>query len=214
MTERASKAALAAYGIRVTREALATDLAQAEAAAAKIGYPVALKIESPDIPHKTEAGVVRLNIKDATDLRRAYDEITAAAKRVQPAPRIAGVLVAEMVKPGLEIVIGAKLDPQFGPLVTVGMGGVLVELLRDVQVGLAPVTQAEARHMIDSLKGRQLFDGFRGAPPANIDALTDMVVRLSELIADHRDRITEIDINPVLLAADGGVAVDALLVVE
>ena len=179
-----------------------------------IGYPVALKIESPDIPHKTEAGVVRLNIKDATDLRRAYDEITAAAKRVEPTPRIAGVLVAEMVKPGLEIVIGAKIDPQFGPLVTVGMGGVLVELLNDVQVGLAPVTQAEARNMIDSLKGRKLFDGFRGAPPANMDALTDMVVRLSELIADHRDRITEIDINPVLLAPDGGVAVDALLVVE
>ena len=214
MTERASKAALAAYGIRVTREALATDVASAEATAANLGYPVALKIESPDIPHKTEAGVVRLNIKNASDLRRAYDEITAAAGRVQPAPRIAGVLVAEMVKPGLEIVIGAKIDPQFGPLVTVGMGGVLVELLRDVQVGLAPVTQAEARHMIDELKGRQLFDGFRGAPPANIDALTDMVVRLSELIADHRERIGEIDINPVLLAEDGGVAVDALLVVE
>ena len=214
MTERASKAALAAYGIRVTREALATDLATAEAAAARIGYPVALKIESPDIPHKTEAGVVRLNIQDGVALRRAYDEITAAAKRVQPAPHIAGVLVAEMVKPGLEIVIGAKLDPQFGPLVTVGMGGVLVELLRDVQVGLAPVTQTEARYMIDSLKGRQLFDGFRGAPPANIDVLTDMVVRLSELIADHRERITEIDVNPVLLAADAGVAVDALLVIE
>jgi acetate---CoA ligase (ADP-forming) len=214
MTERASKAALAAYGIRVTREALATDLAAAEAAAAKIGYPVALKIESPDIPHKTEAGVVRLNIRNAADLHRAYEEITAAAERVEPPPRIAGVLVAEMVKPGLEIVIGAKIDPQFGPLVTVGMGGVFVELLRDVQVGLAPVTQAEARYMIDSLKGRPLFDGFRGAPPAHIDALTDMVVRLSELIADHRDRITEIDINPVLLAEDGGVAVDALLVVE
>jgi len=214
MTERASKAALAAYGIRVTREALATDLAGAEAAAAQIGYPVALKIESPDIPHKTEAGVVRLNIHNASDLRHAYDEITGAAGRVQPAPRIAGVLVAEMVKPGLEIVIGASIDPQFGPLITVGLGGVLVELLRDVQVGLAPVTQAEARHMIDSLKGRQLFDGFRGAPPANIGALTDMVVRLSELIADHRERISEIDINPVLLTIDGGVAVDALLVVE
>ena len=214
MTERDSKAALAAYGIRVTRETLATDCAKAEQAAATIGYPVALKIESPDIPHKTEAGVVRLGLADANALRRAYDEITAAAGRLDPKPRVAGVLVSEMVPAGLEVVVGAKLDPQFGPLVTVGMGGVLVELLADVQVGLCPVTPTEAKNMVDRLKGRRLFDGFRGAPPADIDALADMVVRLSELMADHADRITEIDINPIILGERGGIAVDGLVVVE
>lgn len=212
MTERESKAALAAYGIPTTREILAADFGAAEKAAGEVGYPVALKIESEDIPHKTDAGVVRLGIKDAAELRRAYDSITVAAGRLAPPPRIAGALVSEMAKPGLEIVVGAKIDPQFGPLVTVGMGGILVELLRDVQVALAPVTPTEARDMIDRLKARKLLDGFRGARPANVDALVDIVVRLSELAADHADRIAEIDVNPVLLGEAGGVAVDALIV--
>jgi acyl-CoA synthetase (NDP forming) len=153
-------------------------------------------------------------VKDAVALRAAYAEITAAAARVTPAPRVAGVLVAEMARPGVEMVVGARNDPQFGPLVTVGMGGVLVELLRDVQVALAPVTPAEARHMIERLKGRPLLDGFRGSKPASVEALVDIVVRLSELAADHADRIDEIDVNPVLLGESGGVAVDALLVVN
>lgn len=212
MTERESKAALAAYGIPTTREVLARDFAAAEKAAREIGYPVALKIESEDIPHKTEAGVVRLGIKNAEELRKAYDAITLAASKLSPPPRIGGALVSEMAKPGIEIVVGAKIDPQFGPLVTVGMGGVLVELLKDVQVALAPVTQREARAMIDRLKARKILDGFRGAPPANVDALIDIVVRLSELIADHADKIAEIDVNPILLGDKGGVAVDALIV--
>ena len=213
MTERASKQALAAYGIRVTRETLAPDLQSALAAAGAIGYPVALKIESPDIAHKTEAGVVSLGITDAEALRRAYDEIHAAAGRVSPAPRVAGVLVSEMIGAGLEMMVGARRDPQFGPLVTVGVGGVLVELLADVQVGLAPVTPMEARDMIDRLKARKLLDGYRGAAPVDIEALVDIVVRLSELAADHADRIDEIDVNPVIMGAHGAIAVDALLVV-
>jgi acyl-CoA synthetase (NDP forming) len=212
MTERSSKTALAAYGLPTTRESLATDFAAAAKAARAIGYPVALKIESEDIPHKTEAGVVRLNIRDESALRTAHDEIVAAANRISPKPRIAGVLVAEMARPGLEIVVGAKVDPVFGPVVTVGMGGVLVEILRDVQVALAPVTPTEARAMIDRLKARKMLDGFRGAPPADVEALVDMVVRLSEFVADHGDKIAEIDVNPVLLGPKGGVAVDALIV--
>lgn len=214
MTERDSKNALAAYGIRVTRETLAADLPAALAAAKAIGYPVALKIESPDIAHKTDAGVVRLGIADAKALEVAYAEITAAAARISPAPRVAGVLVAEMVAPGLEMMVGVTQDPQFGPIITVGLGGVLVELLADVQVGLAPVTPAEARGMIDRLKGRRLLDGYRGSPAVDIDALVDTVVRLSELAADHADRISEIDVNPVIMGGKGGVAVDALLVVN
>ncbi|MBL8376844.1 MAG: acetate--CoA ligase family protein [Burkholderiales bacterium] len=212
MTERASKEALAAYGVRVTREGLAADLDAALTIAASIGYPVALKIESPDIAHKTDAGVVRLGVADAAALRVAYAEIVAAAGRLTPAPRVAGVLVAEMVSSGVEMVVGAKVDAQFGPLVTVGMGGVLVEIMQDVQVGLAPVTPTEARAMIDALKGRKLLDGYRGAPPCDVEALVDTVVRVSELIADHAGRIAEIDVNPVIMGATGGIAVDALFV--
>lgn len=214
MTERDSKTALAAYGIRVTKEMLAADLPTALAAAKAIGYPVALKIESPDIAHKTDAGVVRLGVADDAALERAYAEITAAAARVKPAPRVAGVLVAEMVGAGLEMMVGVTQDPQFGPIVTVGVGGVLVELLADVQVGLAPVTPSEARHMIDRLKGRKLLDGYRGSRAVDVEALVDVVVRLSELAADHADRIEEIDVNPVIMGEKGGIAVDALLVVN
>lgn len=213
MTERDSKTALAAYGIRVTKETLAADLPAALAAAKAIGYPVALKIESPDIAHKTDAGVVRLGVTDPKALEIAYAEITAAAARIQPAPRVAGALVSEMVGPGLEMMVGVTQDPQFGPVVTVGIGGVLVELLADVQAGLAPVTPHEARSMIDRLKGRRLLEGYRGSKRVDIEALVDIVVRLSELAADHADRITEVDVNPVILGEKGGIAVDALLVV-
>lgn len=213
MTERASKAALVAYGIRVTNERLATDLPAALAAAEVIGYPVALKIESPDIAHKTDVGVVRLAITGADALRLAYADISAAAGRITPAPRVAGVLVSEMIASGVEMMVGVTRDPQFGPIVTVAMGGVLVELLGDVQVGLAPVTPAEALNMIDRLKGRKLLDGYRGSRRVDIDALVDVMVRVSELAADHAQRIAEIDVNPVIISEHGAIAVDALLVV-
>ena len=214
MTERASKAALAAYGIRVTRERLAADLPTALAAAEAIGYPVALKIECPDIAHKTDAGVVRLAITSADALRQAYAEISAAAAHITPPARIAGVLVSEMIATGLEMMVGVTRDPQFGPVVTVAMGGVLVELLGDVQVGLAPVTPAEAIDMIDRLKGRKLLDGYRGSKRVDIDALVDVIVRVSELAADHAQRISEIDVNPVIMGGQGAIAVDALIVVS
>ena len=214
MTERASKAALSAYGIRVTRETLAADLPAALAAAEAIGYPVAIKIESPDIAHKTDAGVVRLAITSADALRQAYAEISAAAARITPPARIAGVLVSEMIATGLEMMVGVTRDPQFGPVATVAMGGVLVEILGDVQVGLAPVTPAEAIDMIDRLKGRKLLDGYRGSKRVDIDALVDVIVRVSELAADHAQRISEIDVNPVIMGGQGAIAVDALIVVS
>jgi acyl-CoA synthetase (NDP forming) len=211
LTEREAKEVLGCYGVPVIGERLAKDLDGALSAAATLGYPVALKVESPDILHKTETGIIRLGIADPAALRVAYDEIMTAASR-QKSARINGVLVQKMAGKGVELVIGARVDPQFGPLVVVGSGGVLVELLRDSVVELAPVGPEAAHAMLRRLKGFTLLAGFRGSPPADLDGIADAICRVSELIADHRERIAEIDVNPLICRPDGAVAVDALIV--
>ena len=212
LTEREAKAVLAAYGVPVVGERLVTDAEAAVAAAEALGYPVVLKVESPDLPHKTEAGVIRLDLRDAEAVREAFATVMANAARVTPPPRISGVLVQPMVPAGLELVIGARRDPLFGPMVVVGLGGILVELLRDTATALAPVQEDEARAMLRRLKGYRLLQGFRGLPPVDQDRLVEIIRRVSELAADQRERIAEIDVNPLICAGDRQVAVDALIV--
>jgi acyl-CoA synthetase (NDP forming) len=212
LTERASKTLLAAYGVPVTRERLATDVDAAVAAARAIGFPVALKVESPDIPHKTEAGVIRLDVRDEAAVEAAWADVLGMVARLDPPPRLHGVLVSGMVPRGTELVVGARVDPQFGPLVAVGLGGVLVEVLQDTAVGLAPVGPGEAREMIGRLKGGPLLRGHRGAMAVDLDQLVDVVCRVSELVADLQDVIAEIDVNPMIASPRGLVAVDALIV--
>ncbi|HVJ55066.1 MAG TPA: acetate--CoA ligase family protein [Aliidongia sp.] len=212
ITEREAKAVLAAYGVPVTGERLVEDEDAAVAASAALGYPIVLKVEAPEIAHKTEAGVVRLDLRDEAAVRRAYREIMAAAARVEPRPKIRGVLVQPMIPAGLELVVGARVDPQFGPLVVVGMGGVLVEVLRDTASDLAPVDRAQACRLIESLRAYPLLTGYRGAKPADLDRLAEIVVRVSELAADFALEIAEIDVNPLICSGDRIVAVDALLI--
>jgi acyl-CoA synthetase (NDP forming) len=212
LTEREAKAVLAAYGVPVVQEALVQSAAEAASAAEKLGFPVALKVESPDLPHKTEAGVIRLQLKTADDVRAAFDAVIANANKVSPQPKINGVLVQPMVPAGVEIMVGARIDPQFGPLIVVGLGGILVELLKDTTLALAPVTHAEALALLHNLKGRKLLDGFRGSEPVNADALADVIVRLSEFAADQRDHIAELDVNPLICTGRRVIAVDALMV--
>lgn len=212
ISEREAKEVLAAYGVPVTGETLVDLVEDAVAAAARLGYPVVLKVEAPAVAHKTEAGIVRLDLRDEAALRRAYGEIMASALRIEPRPEIRGVLVQPMIPRGLELVVGARMDPQFGPLVIVGMGGVLIEILRDTAADLAPVDHRQARRMIDSLRGVKLLQGYRGAAPVDLDRLTEIVVRISELAADLADEIAEIDVNPLICAEGRIVAVDALLV--
>jgi acetyl-CoA synthetase len=209
--EREAKTVLSLYGVPVVGERLVTDAEGAVAAADALGYPVALKIESPDLPHKTEAGVVRLNLRDAAEVRDAFDIVSRNAARVSPAPRITGVLVQPMVPAGVELMIGARVDPQFGPLIIVGFGGVLVEVLRDHAVGLAPVGREEALAMVLGLKGSEALRGFRGAAPVDLDALADIVVRVGMFVADHADVVAELDINPLICAGGRILAVDALI---
>ena len=211
LTEREAKALLASYGVPVTGEQLATTRDEAVAAARALGLPVAMKIESPDIAHKTEAGGVALGLADEAAVAAAFDSILANAARHAPQARLSGVLVQPMAPRGVEILIGARVDPQFGPLIVVGLGGVLVELMKDSALALAPVSVAEAGIMIDSLAGATLLDGFRGAPPVDRRQLAELVARVSTFIADQRGRIEEIDVNPLICHAEGMIAVDALI---
>jgi acyl-CoA synthetase (NDP forming) len=212
LTEREAKQVVAAYGVPVVPERLTTTEDEALIAAKELGWPVAIKVESPDLPHKTEAGVIRLKLKDEAELREAFRAVMANAKHHAPNARINGVLVQPMAKPGVEIMVGARIDPLMGPLIVAGLGGVLVELMRDSALALAPITQGEARGLLERLKGRAALEGFRGAPAADMDRLADIIVRLSEFAADQRDLIAELDVNPIIIAGSEAVAVDALIV--
>ncbi|MGG5822070.1 acetate--CoA ligase family protein [Falsiroseomonas sp. HW251] len=212
LTEREAKAALAPYGIPVVREILVQDAAAAAEAAAELGFPVAIKVESADIPHKTEAGVIRLNLRDAAEVAAGYDAIMAKARAVTPPTRISGVLVQPMVPQGIEIVAGVTNDHAFGPLVAFGFGGIFVELLKDTALLPAPFTPAEAEMALRNLRGASLLDGFRGLPAVSVAALAQVLARLSEFAADLSTTIAEVDVNPLICAGDRIVAVDALIV--
>jgi acyl-CoA synthetase (NDP forming) len=214
LSETESKAVLAAYGVRVPDEAIASDPDAAAAAAKRIGFPVALKISSKDILHKTEVGGIRLGVSSEEAARVATREILASSRKHKPEARIDGVSVQQMLTGGGEIVIGVKRDPQFGPLIAVGMGGVLVELLQDAAVRLAPVSDRSARAMVESLKGYKLLKGYRGAEGVDLNSLVDVICRVSELADDLKDLIEEIDVNPVIVSATGAVAADALVVTQ
>ncbi len=212
LTEREAKAVLALYGVPVIGERLVRDGSAAVTAATVLGFPVALKVESPDIPHKTEAGVIRLNLKSEADVRSAFDAVMKNAAKAAPEAKINGVLVQPMAPSGLEMMVGGRIDPQFGPLIVTGLGGVMVELMNDTALDLAPVTAAEARAMLDKLRGQKALAGFRGLPSVDRDKLTDIIVRLSEFATDQRGLIAEFDVNPLICAGDRIVAVDALIV--
>jgi acyl-CoA synthetase (NDP forming) len=212
LTEREGKEVLAAYGVPVVSETLVQTADEAAAAAAACGYPVVLKVESPDIAHKTEAGVLRLSLGTEADLRVAFDEVMANARKVAPPARINGVLVQPMVPQGMEVMVGARVDPQFGPLVVAGLGGVFVELLRDTAVQLAPVSTDDALRMLHGLKARRALEGFRGMEPVDLPRLAEVIARISEFAADQHDRIAELDVNPLICAGSRIIAVDALIV--
>jgi acyl-CoA synthetase (NDP forming) len=213
LTEREAKELLADYGFPVTRERLATTREQALAHAREIGGAVALKIDSPDIAHKTEAGAIRLGVA-GDDISDAYTQVLDAARRYAPDARINGVLVQEMAPAGVEMMLGVIRDPVFGPIVAVGLGGIHVEVLRDVAYRAAPVTPQQAQDMLAELRGAKLLDGVRGMPPRDKRTVVDLIVRLSWFAHDFRDEIGELDINPLVVLGEGEAArvVDALIV--
>ncbi len=207
LSESESKRLLAAYGVPVVKERLTGTANEAASAARELGYPVAMKAESPTIPHKTELGAVRLGIADEAALRHAYGAIEVAARGHE----LRGVLVQPMV-PGTEVIVGARVDPVVGPLVVVGSGGVLVELVQDSVAALAPVSQAQALALLKRLKGYRLLTGFRGSAPVDLKALAGAIARVSELVADLAGEIEELDVNPLRCSGERVLAVDALIV--
>lgn len=208
------RALLAQCGVAVAPCELARDAEAAVAAASRLGYPVALKIESPDILHKTEAQGVKLGLADAEAVRRAYADIVGNARRYKPDARIAGVVVQAMARGDVELVIGLQNDPAFGVVVMAGLGGIHIEVLKDVAFRQAPVTEAEAGRMLDELRGRAILDGVRGKPAVDRAALCRLVSAVSRFGAAAGSRLAELDLNPVLAGADGVVAVDWLMVLE
>jgi len=216
LSESESKQTIAAWGIAGPREQSVQSADAAVEAARRLGYPVALKNDSPGILHKTEAGVVRLGLRDADDVRKAYGQIMANAAGYAPNAAISGVLVQEMVNGGVEVIVGVAYDAQLGPMLLFGSGGVMVEVYNDVALRRCPVTGAEALDMVAEVKGAKLLRGFRGQPPADIDALADALVRVSHLAVHLEGQLAELDINPlmVLPAGQGVKAVDALVVLQ
>jgi acetate---CoA ligase (ADP-forming) len=214
LTERQSKQILAEYGIPITVESLATDPEDAVAAAQAIGYPVVLKVESPDIPHKTEAGAVEIDINSDAEVRTAFSRIVTNARAYNPKASVGGVLVQEMLRGGRETIIGMTQDRQWGPTIVLGLGGVLVEVLKDISMRLAPLRKVDVEEMLQELSGTSILRGVRGQAPADIDALIDIALRFSQLCIDLKNDFDEIDINPLLLFDDGkgGKVVDCLMV--
>lgn len=214
LSESESKTLIAAWGVPVSCEQRTASADEAVAAAQRLGYPVALKVESPDILHKTEAGVLRLGLQNDAQVRAAYAEIMANATRYAPSAVISGVLVQEMVSGGVEVIVGVSYDEQLGPVLLFGTGGVLVEVYSDVTLRCCPITRSEALAMIAEVKGARLLHGFRGSPPADIEALADTLVQVSHLAANLEGQLAELDINPLLVlpAGQGVKAVDALAI--
>jgi acyl-CoA synthetase (NDP forming) len=214
LSEWDARPLLASYGIGAADGVLARSADEAEAAARAIGRPVALKVQSPDIPHKTEAGAVALNIATPAAVRAAYERVLASARCHTPSAAIQGVLVQPMAAPGREVILGINRDAQWGPMLMVGLGGVLVEVLKDVALAPVPLTPAAARALLAKLKGARLLDAHRGAPAADVEALVALMVNLAQFAHDHAAHVAEIDLNPVLVHPKGeGVSVvDALIV--
>jgi acetyltransferase len=210
-----SREIMEAYGLRIPRSILAANADEAVAAAESIGYPVVMKIASPDILHKSDIGGVRLNIRGASEVRDFYDLLIYRAQRYMADARIWGVLVQEMAASGKETIIGMNRDPQFGPLLMFGLGGIYVEVLKDVTFRIAPVSQREAREMMNEIRSYHLLRGVRGEPPSDLDAIVDTILRVSQLVTDFAE-IVEMDINPLTVyeAGKGALAVDMRFVLE
>jgi acetyltransferase len=210
-----SRQILQAYGIAIPRSELARDPDHAVAIAEEIGYPVVMKIASPDILHKTDIGGVKLNLMSAGDVRDAFDLLMYRANRYMPQAEVWGALVQEMVPQGKEVLIGINRDPQFGPLLVLGLGGIYVEILKDVSFRIAPIARWEAKEMIDELRSSPLLRGQRGESPSDLDAIVDCTLRVSQLAMDFPE-IVELDINPLMVQEQGkgAVALDMRLVLS
>ena len=213
LLEPEAKTVCVEYGISVTKFKVAKNEAEAVKFAEEIGYPVVLKIVSPDIIHKSDVGGVVVGLKTAKDVRNAYNQILRNVKKHEADAKIVGILVQEMAPPSTEVIVGAIKDPQFGPAVMFGLGGIFVEVLKDVTFRVAPITVDEAREMISEVKAYPLLRGYRNLPPADIEAIVQILLNTSRLVMEHQE-IKELDLNPVMVYEKGAKTVDARIILE
>jgi acyl-CoA synthetase (NDP forming) len=213
LTEIEAKQIFKEAGINCTDTRLAATKDDAVTLSEEIGFPVVLKISSVDITHKSDAGGVKVNLQDRAAVENAFDEIMASAREKFPEADIEGISVQSMAKPGIEIIMGMTKDAQFGPVLMFGLGGVFVEVLKDVAFRIVPLEKRDAAEMIRDIKGFKILEGYRGQDPADVPFLEDMLLKLSELV-DKTEGIAEIDMNPVFAYKQGAVVVDARIILE
>jgi acyl-CoA synthetase (NDP forming) len=213
LTEIESKQILKQAGIKTNKVKLATTRKEAASFAKELGFPVALKIVSPDILHKSDIGGVKLNLNGVGEVGKAYSEIIDAVKKHKPKAKIEGVSVQPMAKPATEVIIGMSKDAQFGPVLMFGLGGILVEVLKDVSFRIVPLVKRDARDMIREIKGYPILEGYRGLEPANIEMLEGLLLKVSDFVESHPD-IKELDINPIFAYRNDAIAIDARIILE
>ena len=213
LTEVESKQLLSQAGIDVVETRLATSREAAISLSGELGFPVVLKIASADIVHKSDAGGVKLGLENAEAVEQAYDDIMAAAERKHPKAKIMGVVVQKMARPGVEVIIGMSKDDQFGPVLMFGLGGVLVEVLKDVSFRLVPLAKRDAAEMVREIKGYPLLEGYRGGEAVKISYLENLLLKVSDFV-EKNPEVKELDLNPIFAYSDGALAVDARVILE
>ncbi len=213
LSEVEAKQVIKQAGISVVDTKLATSKEEAISISRRFGFPVALKIASPDIVHKSDAGGVKLGLETARQVGKAYEDILQAVRQKHPQARIQGVVVQKMARPGVEVIIGMSKDDQFGPVLMFGLGGILVEVLKDVSFRIVPLAERDAAEMIREIKGYPLLEGYRGQEAVDVSHLEELLLKVSEFV-ERNPEVKELDLNPIFAYSDGAVAVDARVVLE
>jgi acyl-CoA synthetase (NDP forming) len=213
LTEIESKEVVKQAGISVIDTKLATSREEAISISRQFGFPVVLKIASPDIVHKSDAGGVKLGLKNAKQVGKAYDDIIEIIRQKHPQARLHGVSVQRMARPGIEVIIGMSKDAQFGPVLMFGLGGILVEVLKDVSFRIVPLARRDAAEMIREIKGYPLLEGYRGGEAVDISYLEGLLIKVSNFV-ERNPEVKELDLNPIFAYSDGAVAVDARVILE
>ena len=213
LTEIESKELLRQTEIRIIDTRLALSREEASSISKQFGFPVVLKIASPDIVHKSDAGGVKLGLKTTKQVGKAYDDILQTIRQRHPQAMIQGVSVQKMARPGVEVIIGMSKDAQFGPVLMFGLGGILVEVLKDVSFRIVPLTKRDAGEMIREIKGYPLLEGYRGQEPVDVSNLEELLLKVSDFV-EQNPEVKELDLNPVFAYSDGAVAVDARLILD
>ena len=213
LLEPEAKTICSAYGIPVTKFRVVKNVEEAIEFAEEVGYPVVLKIVSPDVIHKFDVGGVILNLNSSEEVKDAYNKILTNVKKYKPDAKIVGILVQEMAPPSTEVIVGATKDPQFGPALMFGFGGIFVEILKDVAFRIAPITRSEAKEMITEVKAYPILRGYRGQPPSDVNAIVEILLNTSKLVMAHPE-IKELDLNPIMVYEKGAITVDARIILE